>query len=426
MLNNIFRLSLLSILCCQGLFADNMEPDKRPGNQPPQPQFQVQTQPPPSFQQSNVKLNAWGCTPDCKCGCNEGKPCTCNNRRPEAYSDYSYDGYSNSYDAYDNNDDGYGDYSENVWHSPEGGYRGCRYVVPDSYYSEHLHCNCAPPPYFHVPPFDRIVAEECGLCGLWLPEEAVIFRPLIADPRQITYSVGWRFDDQVLVRNVIDVSFGDYLPIYRWFKVWPWCGDLQIDLEGALWATFDPLHNSSPLINADYYGGLSVSYGFDLWEFRFRAYHISCHIGDEFLLNHPGFDRRNASSEFVDFYISWDWTPEIRLYSGIGYTVREDEEFHTGRLFGAIGTEVRMNCLGFTDWCNQLYGEPFLGMHFRYNKNFKHHIDATYVLGYEWGKLCGLCRKLRIFLEYHDGYSLEGQFQKLATNYFSIRASYGF
>jgi hypothetical protein len=262
------------------------------------------------------------------------------------------------------------------------------------------------------------------LSGVWLPEDPVLFRPFIADPRQITYSVGWRFYDQVFTSNVIDVSFGDSIPIYRWCNVWG--GQLQIELEGAVWAIFDPLHDSSPLINADYYVGFPLTYARDRWSFRLRGYHVSSHIGDEFLLNHPDFDRRNASAEFVDFFASYELTDEIRVYAGLGYIVQQDDEFKCSRFFCAGGSELRLCSLGYTVQQQMIYGLPFLGMHFRYTHDFKKHIDATYVLGWEWGKLCGLRRKVRMFMEYHDGYSAEGQFCKLPTNYFALRMSYGF
>jgi hypothetical protein len=282
------------------------------------------------------------------------------------------------------------------------------------------------PPVTYQPSEDQITADEYGNRGVWLPEDPVLYRPMIADPRQICYSVGWRFDDQVLVKNVIDVSFGDSFPIYRWFHVGPWDGELQIDLEGAVWAIFDPLHESSPLINADYYGGIPITYAFGDWEFRFRIFHISSHIGDEFLIDHPDFDRRNASAEYVDFFASNDITDEIRLYAGLGYIVALDREFKCSRFYAEAGTEVRFSGLGFYARSSNLYGEPFLAMHFRWKKDFKHHLDQTYALGYEIGKTSGLCRKFRALMEYHDGYSLEGQFCKLPTNYFSLRVQYGF
>jgi hypothetical protein len=156
--------------------------------------------------------------------------------------------------------------------------------------------------------------ECCDSGGIWLPEDPPLFRPFMADPREVCYSVGWRFNDNALTKNIIDVSFGDSLAIYRWCDVWPLHGQLQFEIEGAVWAIFDPCQESAPLINADYYVGFPLSYAIDRWQFRLRPFHISSHIGDEFLLNHPGFDRRNASNEYVDFFVSFDMTPEIRFY----------------------------------------------------------------------------------------------------------------
>lgn len=269
-------------------------------------------------------------------------------------------------------------------------------------------------------------AAQSGLTGVWFPEEPVLFHPLVADPRQLTFSAGWRFDDQALAKNVIDVSYGDTVPFYEWCDVWPWHGRLRIELEGALWAVFDPLHDSSPLMNADYFGGLALSYAACRWQFRLRAYHISSHIGDEFLLNHPEFDRRNPSAEYIDFFASYDFTDDIRLYGGLGWIPAQDDSFHFSPFYAEGGFELRVYELAYIAPRNRLYLVPFYAMHLRYSSDFKHHVDATYVLGYEMGKFCGLCRKLRGFIEYHDGYSVEGQFYRRATNYLALRVSYGF
>lgn len=267
---------------------------------------------------------------------------------------------------------------------------------------------------------------ECCDGGIWLPEDPPLFRPFMADPREVCYSVGWRFNDNALTKNIIDVSFGDSLAIYRWCDVWPWHGQLQFEIEGAVWAVFDPCTESAPLINADYYVGFPLSYAIDRWQFRLRPFHISSHIGDEFLLNHPGFDRRNASNEYLDFFVSFDITPELRFYGGVGYIVREDESFKIKPFYSAAGAELRLMQLGFYDEKDFLVGFPIFGMHFRQNGEYKKHFDATYILGYQFSKLCGLCRNMRFFIEYHDGYSSEGQFCKDPTSYFAIRGSYGF
>jgi len=274
--------------------------------------------------------------------------------------------------------------------------------------------------------FDCQHAFDNGLCGVWFPEDPILFRPFAADPRQLTYSVGWRFNDRILPKDIIPISFYDTFPLYRFCDVGPWRGQLQIEIDGGLWAVFAPCSYSAPLINADYYVGLPITYAFCDWSFRLRFYHISSHIGDEYLIEHPGFDRRNPSAETLDFFASYDLTRDIRLYGGVGFIVHQDDSFRMKRFSAEAGTEVRIQRLGFCDERNNLVGRPFYAMHFRYKPNFRKHIDATYVLGYEFAKICGTGRRWRAFIEYHDGYSVEGQFSKLPTNYFGFRVTYGY
>jgi hypothetical protein len=276
------------------------------------------------------------------------------------------------------------------------------------------------------PQTDCEYAREHNLWGIWLPEVPPLFRPLIADPRQVTYSVGWRFHDRVFGSNIIPVSFGDIFPIFRWCDIWYFRGDLQFELEGGVWALFDPLHDSSPLIDADYYVGFPLSYSFGNWAFRLKGYHISTHIGDEFLLDHPHFHRRNPSIEAFDFYVSYQYTRDIRLYGGVGWVACQDDSFRVGKFYCQTGTELRLFELGYRDYCNRLYGVPFLAMDFYYQSHYKHHVNSTFALGYEWGKVSGLRRRLRVFIEYHDGYAIEGQFSKFPTHYLAIRTTYGF
>jgi len=329
------------------------------------------------------------CGPECNCGCIQGNPCTC-----LANEDYAQEGEG---------------YNENETAQNEN----C--------------CNKRPEIVIYSGIYPYCAECESGCCsGVWLPECPPLFRPLVADPHSANSSAGWRLNDQVLVKNVIDVSYYSYVPFYRWCDVGPWHGQLQIELEGALWAVFDPLHDSSPLMNADYYVGIPITYAFDRWAFRLRGYHISSHIGDEFLLDHPRFVRKNPSAEYLDLYASYWITNEVRLYGGIGCVVAQDESFRTGRAYAETGAEVHLSNLGFVNECQMLYGRPFFGMDFRFQSKQKKHINQTYVLGYEWGKLTGLEHVLRAFIEYHDGYSYEGQFSRFATNYFSFRLSYGF
>jgi hypothetical protein len=277
------------------------------------------------------------------------------------------------------------------------------------------HTNCCDSP-------DQCICR--GTCGVFMPECPVLFKPLLADPRQLWYSAGWRFNDEVFVQNIIDVSFADTFPIYRWWNVFA-CGDaLQIELEGALWAVFDPLHYSSPLVNADYYMGVPITYAIGAWSLRLRMFHISSHIGDEFLLNHPGFNRLNPSAEYIDLFVSYQFNHELRIYAGYGYIVQRDTSFPFKRNYLEWGLETYFRRGQFYLPQHCLSGEPYFAMHFRARQDNDFREDATYVLGYEFSKHSGLCRKWRVFMQYHQGFSCEGQFSRQRTDYFSLRTSY--
>ncbi|MDB2613610.1 DUF1207 domain-containing protein [Chlamydiales bacterium] len=268
--------------------------------------------------------------------------------------------------------------------------------------------------------------NPCCLRGVWLPEAPPLFLPLKADPRQLIASVGSRFHDDVFGTYVVDVSYFDTAPIYRWFNAFFSGDQLQLDLDGALWAIFQPMKPSSPLVNADYYGGISLNYSYKCWSFRLRGFHISSHIGDEFLIDHPDFDRKNPSAEYIDLIASYNVCDDLRFYAGAGYIPHSDPTFAVRSLYAQGGAELYLPWFRFISFCNMLEGRPFFAMNFALWENNEWDLDQTYVIGYEVGKLYGLERKLRLYAEYHDGFSCEGQFCKYRTSYVSLRVSYGF
>lgn len=260
--------------------------------------------------------------------------------------------------------------------------------------------------------------------GIWFPQNTVLFAPLIADPRQVTNSAALRFNDSPIGKHVGAVSFGDEFPFYRWKDLWRWHGDFEVGIEAGIFAVFDLDHPEACHTNTDFFVAAMANYAINKWSWRFRLWHLSSHIGDEFLLCNPDFDRRNLSDEGVDLFISYQLRQPIRIYSGIGYIFDRDRTFPEKPIYIEFGTEIKI--CGDKDYFNKLYITPFLAMHFRTWEEHEWSIDQTYALGVEWGKIQGVGKKLRVFAEYHDGFSKEGQFLKERTNYAAIRLTYGF
>lgn len=264
--------------------------------------------------------------------------------------------------------------------------------------------------------------------GIWFPQSTMLYQPMIADPREPTYSATFRLGDRIMGKYVIAVSLGDSFPIFRWRNVF--CGgDMQIDIQAGIWSDFkmgaydNPNHEISELVTTDYLVGIPLSYAIDRWSFRFRIYHISSHLGDEFLVNHPGYDRKNPSMEAIDLFTSYQITDGIRVYFGPGWVIHSDDTYHLDPFYFEYGGEFRM--FGHSDYYHRIYGTPFLAVFLRNWQACHFQFDGNVLVGYEWSKLQGVGRKVRVYLQFFKGYS-EGQFFKERTAYAGAGFSYGF
>lgn len=277
----------------------------------------------------------------------------------------------------------------------------------------------------------KYIEKPC-ITGIWFPQSTVLFAPFVADPREVTYSVAYRFGDHVIGKQAAAVSLGDNFPIYRWRNILRWGGDMQIGIEGCVWAVFNfehvphVHHQTSELVNADYYLGIPLDYAFDRWSFRLRLYHISSHLGDEFIVNHTEYVKKrvNPSFEALDFYGSYQATKYLRLYLGPTVILHSDETFPMKWLSIQYGAEFRFweRKLDY----HRLYGTPFVAIHVD-NWQVRHfEFDFTVKFGYEFSKLAGIGRKMRLYADYHHGFSPDGQFFKKRTDYGEVGLSWGF
>lgn len=283
-----------------------------------------------------------------------------------------------------------------------------------------------------VPPKDEEVREKYvqrpQISGVWFPQMTRLFQPLLADPRGVNYTLGWRSGDRVMGNKCVDVSLGDDFPIYRWLDLFLG-GDLQIGIEAGIWSVFnmDPHPNpdgGTELVNTDFFAGIPLTYARDQWSFRFRLYHISSHLGDEYMVNHPNVKRLNPSIEAIDLAAAYQVTESLRFYVIPGAIVHSDPTFPWQPMYIQYGMESSFLETKFEK--QKLYGALYIALHFRNYQQLNWNFDGTYRGGYEFTKLQGIGRRLRLYIEYHHGYSLEGQFSKMRTHYMQYNFSYGF
>jgi hypothetical protein len=245
-----------------------------------------------------------------------------------------------------------------------------------------------------------------------------LFRPLIADPKQPQFFVSLnRFKSSGVRYTMTSVGFGETFGIYRFFGNSEGDG-LQLSVEGALFAQFNMDTPSYDLINADYIVGIPATYRFGDNSLRFRVYHQSSHLGDEFLqsINPP--ERVNLSYEAIELIYSREWTG-WRVYGGGEYLIHKEPD-DLKPMSAHWGIEYRGSKPIVWN------GRPIAGVDM---KSFDEHdwaIDTSVKAGLEFGHPNPGQRRLRLMAEWYKGFDPRGQFYNNKVDYYGMGVSLGF
>jgi len=186
-------------------------------------------------------------------------------------------------------------------------------------------------------------------CGAGIPDSETrgyvplprgdVFCPLVADPKSMTSFVTYlRGDAKDFASDVASVGVADLFGLFRVSGATPGDG-VQLSLAGGVFAQFDLGSASYDLINADYLIGLPLTIRSGAFSARFRVYHQSSHLGDEFLLRSTHPTRENLSFEAGEVLLSEDLGP-LRVYGGGEYYIAR-EPSDLPKQLGHGGLEVR-------------------------------------------------------------------------------------
>ena len=264
-----------------------------------------------------------------------------------------------------------------------------------------------------------VVAKFVGITG---EGEAFpvgdLFRPLIADPKQPQFSVGFNSFKSLDTHYIMaSVGFGETFGLYRFFGSREGNG-LQLSLEGALFAQFNMESASSDLINADYTIGIPLTYKYDDNSLRFRIYHQSSHLGDELLLGANPPERINLSFEAFELLYSREWRG-FRVYGGGEYLVHKEPD-DLKPLSAHWGVEYRGTKPLLWN------GRPVAGVDMKSLEEHDWAVDTSIKAGLEFGHPNPGQRRLRLLAEWYQGYDPHGQFCTNKVEYYGLGVYLGF
>lgn len=130
-------------------------------------------------------------------------------------------------------------------------------------------------------------------------------------------------------------------------------------------------------------------------------YHLSSHVGDEFLERNPGFQRRNYSRDAFLVGIYHFVTNELALYGEIAYSVKNDGgseplEFQFGAEYASC--KAKNPC-----------GAPFAAINYHAREEFDYGGALNILAGWEWrGPTSD--RRLRIGGQFYSGKEIQWSF----------------
>ena len=115
---------------------------------------------------------------------------------------------------------------------------------------------------------------------------------------------------------------------------------IQLDAEGSAQLRLD-IENNVDVRSVDFRAGVPLTFGAGRHRWKLGYYHLSSHLGDEFLLKFPAYPRLNFVRDVFVVGHTVFWTPRLRFYGEAGWAFNKDVsgpwEFQIGLDYAPLG-----------------------------------------------------------------------------------------
>ncbi|TWT71466.1 DUF1207 domain-containing protein [Crateriforma conspicua] len=184
----------------------------------------------------------------------------------------------------------------------------------------------------------------------------------------------------------------------------------QWDLEGAVITRLDLLH-AEDVESMDYRFGTEITWAEGPWAMKFGYFHISSHVGDEYLIRNPTFTRINYVTESWIAGGSYRPRDDIRLYGEFANAFRASGgaaryQFQTGAEYTPIAKVTRR-------------GAPFAAVNLNFREAVDYDVSTTLQAGWSFqSPKSG--RRIRFGAQYGDGPTSQFSFFQNRESYLGL------
>lgn len=254
-----------------------------------------------------------------------------------------------------------------------------------------------PRPFFGGRP-DPWDTPSAGLPWVWQAfPEGLIWRSYLAGPKEPRF--GLLITNQSGFGRMWDANIGARFSLIRYGTTTAYRPEgFEVDLEGAVQPRLQPDLDSSPLVSTDFRIGVPVTYCDGPWQFKTGYSHISSHLGDEYMILHPGVKRINYVRDSIMFAVGYFYTENLRLFAELDYAIGVSDGAEPGELQ-----------FGFDYSPAVRHGAPFLAAY----GNLRQEVDygGFFVVqtGWQWRGGAAM-HTFRLGVEYLNGQSPQYEF----------------
>lgn len=172
----------------------------------------------------------------------------------------------------------------------------------------------------------------------------------------------------------------------------------ELQIEAAAMPRIWPNRDSAPLISCDYRVGIPLVYAEGPWQFKTGYYHVSAHLGDEFMDLNPTVDRINYMRDAWMMAVGYYYTDNLRLFAESDYA------------FGADGGAEPWEFQFGADYSPCVRGgAPFAAFYGNLKEELNYGGFFVVQAGWQWRGGAAM-KTFRLGLEYINGASTQYEF----------------
>lgn len=247
------------------------------------------------------------------------------------------------------------------------------------------------------------------------PRSNEVFHNLLADPREIQLSASYyRFQG----RHTSDVALGHSWGMARWqLRQGSWI--TQWNLEAMAYSRFRLGGSINEFETIDFFANLPVEVRHDIYSAKFKLYHESSHLGDDYI-RRTGNSGFRYSQEGLRSVFSVEPASAFRFYGGGTYLLHSIP--YSKRWAAQTGVEFKTPDLGLFE---EYPCSAFLAQDFQARKNVKWNVNSHSVAGLRFG-FKGSLHSMRVQISRFEGHSPYGQFFNQFEHYTDVGISFDF